>query len=187
MREKGDSMDTYRVDVKSILDSLGESIQVADTLQLDVLEVGDEHFSLREPIRFDVRLINTGTGIVGMGTVVAPVLATCARCLCEFPTDITAEVDGFYVETGKSADLPEEQEVELLDVDGFIDILPSVMAALVLEAPFAPLHDEECAGICVECGTDLNTGTCTCADAPGLEHPFAALKTLLAEKDPDSE
>lgn len=187
MHSVSDSMDTYRVDVKSILDSLGESVEVIDTLQLDVLEVGDERFELREPVRFDVRLINTGTGIVAMGTVVAPVLATCARCLCAFALDITAEVDGFYVEEGKGEGLPEEQEVELLDVHGYVDILPAVIAALVLEAPFAPLHDEECAGICVECGTDLNTGSCTCADTPDLDNPFASLQTLLADKDLDSE
>ena len=187
MSQEDDSSDTYRVDVKSILDSLGESIEVRDVLRLDVLEVGDGRFVVREPIRFEVRMVNTGTGIVGMGTVVAPVVATCARCLCEFPTDITAQVDGFYVEAGKNADLPEEQVAELLDADGYVDIRPSLISALVLEAPFAPLHDEECAGMCVECGTDLNTGSCTCGDAPDRDNPFASLGSLLTNRDSDPE
>jgi hypothetical protein len=58
-------MDTYRVDVKSILDVLGESIEVSDALPLVNLEVGDEYFGLREPIRFQVTLTNGGTGVVG--------------------------------------------------------------------------------------------------------------------------
>lgn len=175
-------MDTFRVDVKSILDNLGGTIEVVDTLPLTELNVGDEHFAIREPIHFDVRLMNGGTGIVAMGTVTAEVTATCARCLIEFPLTIEGEVDGYYVEPGNIENIPEEQEVEELDTDGYIDLLPELMEALVLEAPFAPLHDEDCAGICPECGADLNTSPCDCAAAYDKDNPFADLGTLL-EKD----
>ena len=41
-----------------------------------------------------------------------------------------------------------------------------ILAGLILEAPFAPLHDEDCAGICPQCGADLNTDPCDCASVP---------------------
>ena len=56
------------------------------------------------------------------------------------------------------------------------------MSALVLEAPFAPLHDDDCAGICPECGADLNTEPCDCASKPDPDNPFAALGDLLDER-----
>lgn len=170
--------DSRKVRIADIAEVLGASIEVKDTLDLAVFEVGSESFTVREPIAYDLTVTNTGAGIVAMGHVVAPVMATCARCLCEFPTEIEAEVDGFYVRPGQEADLPEEQEVEFIDAEDSIDVLPAVMAALVLEAPFAPLHDENCAGICAQCGADLNEGPCGCAEPADLTHPFAALKDL---------
>jgi len=175
-------MDTFRVDVKSILDDLGGTIEVADTFPLDDLDVGDEHFALREPVRFDVTLTNGGTGIIAMGTVTAEVTATCARCLVEFPLTLTGDVDGYYIEPGNIDNIPEEQEVEELDADGYIDLLPALMEALILEAPFAPLHDEDCAGICPECGADMNVAPCDCASAPDKSNPFAALGSLLEDE-----
>ena len=177
-------MDTYRVDIQSILEVLAETIEVSDDLVLDTFEVGTEVFKPQGPAHFDVTLTNTGTAIIGMGRVTLPVLATCARCLVDFPTTIEAEVDGFYVRRGQDQDLPEEQEIEYVDAEYKVDILPAIMAALVLEAPFAPLHDEACAGICPECGADLNEGPCDCAEAPDDLHPFASLKGLLGDGVP---
>lgn len=174
-------MDSYRVDIESILEVLAETIQVSDELPLDSFEVGTEVFKPQGPAHFDVTLTNTGTAIVGMGKVSLPVLATCARCLVEFPTLIEAEVDGFYITPGNDEGLPEEQETEYIDSDHRIDILPAIMAALVLEAPFAPLHDEECKGICSGCGADLNEGPCACEEQVDDSHPFAALRGILDE------
>lgn len=172
-------METYRVDVKSILDVLGESIEVSDELSLASLDVGDEHFDLPQPVRFTVTLTNGGTGVVGMGTVVAETIATCARCLVEFPLAIEAEFDGYYVEAGNTENIPEEQEVGEIDADGYVDLMPAVMGALILEAPFAPLHADDCAGICPECGADMNTEPCDCASKPDPDNPFAALGGLV--------
>ena len=187
MSQKAETAETYKVDVKSILDSVGESIEISDVLHIEALGVGEGRFVAREPFRFDVRLINTGSGIVALGSVVACVLATCARCLCEFPTEISAEVDGFYLEAGKESNLPDDEVTELLDADGYIDLFPSLVSALVLEVPFAPLHDEECAGMCVVCGTDLNTGSCSCGEESDPMNPFAALGSLVVKSGPDSE
>ena len=56
--------------------------------------------------------------------------------------------------------------------------LPLVLAEQVrLRIPFQPLHDEECKGICANCGADLNVGRCACAKIL-KESPFAALKNF---------
>lgn len=180
-------METYRVDVKSILEVLGESIEVSDALPMPAFDVGDEHFALREPVRFSVTLTNGGTGIVAIGTITAETLATCARCLVEFPLTIQAEVDGYYIRPGDTENIPEEQEVGEIDSEGYVDILPALMSALILEAPFAPLHADDCAGICPGCGADLNTDGCECASVPDPDNPFAALGTLLSSGSDTAE
>jgi uncharacterized protein len=174
-------MDTYRVDISSILEVLAETIEVSDEITFDAFSVGTEEFKPTAPAHFDVTITNTGTAVVAMGTVVLPVEATCARCLLEFPMSITADVDGFYLHPGEENGVPEEQEIEYIDENGYIDLFPAILAGLVLEAPFAPLHDESCAGICSSCGADLNEGACECAPDTDDVHPFAALKGLLGE------
>ncbi len=176
-------MDAYPVEIASLLDSLGTSTTVSDGFVMESLDIGDEHFVGTGPVTFDITVTNTGTAVIAYGTVRAPVMATCVRCLCEFPAVIEGAVEGFYVFPGKDTDVPEEQDVEFIDADGVIDLMPAIMSAVVLEAPFAPLHDEECAGICGGCGADLNTAECTCAEDSSEDHPFAALRSLVTEDE----
>ena len=178
-------MHPYRVDVSSILEDLGASEYVDGAFPLDRLLVGDAEFWLLEPARFAVTLTNTGSGIVVTGAVSARATTECSRCLEPFELLITGEVEGFYVQHGLETDVPEEQEVELIFPDNTIDLAPALLAALTVEAPFAPVHDESCAGLCPLCGCDLNVEHCDCHDAVPETHPFAALRDLL-EEDPGS-
>lgn len=176
-------MSTFRVDVSEILEVTGDGVFVSDTLPLERFDVGPEQFVVRAPVTFDVTISNAGEGIVAIGTVVAPVTAECSRCLCPFSTEIVGDVEGFWVRYGDKA--PEEEEAGSVDQNGYIDLGPALMAALVIEAPFAPLHDEDCEGLCPTCGADLNTEHCGCADEPDQSHPFAALKDLAVGEETD--
>jgi len=180
-------MESYLVRVTSILDDLGATIKVSDEFELDKLVVGSEVFVPTSPARFEISLTNTGTAVVSGGHVMADVLATCSRCLCEFPLTIEGGVDGFYIEHGKEDGIPEDQEFEFMNPAGDVDIMPSLLAALVLDAPFAPVHDEECAGLCATCGADLNAGPCGCEGAVDDDNPFAALGALLTDGVPKEE
>ena len=60
-------MNSYRVDIQSILEVLAETIEVSDDLVLETFEVGTEVFRPQGPAHFDITLTNTGTAIIGMG------------------------------------------------------------------------------------------------------------------------
>lgn len=162
---------------RGVLDALSDSRVISDTLDLTEVRLGEDVFTPLTPADFSVTLSNTGAGIVASGTARATFRAQCVRCLREYDADFVAEVDGFYVEVGDDADLPEEQEREFI-TDDRIDLEPAVVQSLVLALPFAPLHSPDCAGICPSCGADLNEGPCGCAPETGGS-PFAALKDLL--------
>ena len=52
-----------------------------------------------------------------------------------------------------------------------------------LALPMKPLCREDCKGLCPQCGTNLNTGTCECR--PEWEDPrLAALKALIQNGRP---
>lgn len=173
----------YLVDVRPVLEDLGGVIGVDARVELPVITLGTEEFAPRAPASVRIQITNTGAGIVASGTVSAEFDATCSRCLAPFVLPLTAEVDGFYVHPGGETDLPEEQDFGFVE-DGSVDLMPAILSALALEAPFAPLHDPECKGICPSCGSDLNVGACDCPP-PETASPFSALRSLLPEGDDD--
>lgn len=178
----------YLIDVSSILDEHGASVTADAPFVLDRYDVGDDAYTLLEPASVDATVTNTGAGLIAYGTVSARVAARCSRCLCEFELPIAADIEGFYVTPGHDLDIPDEQEVEFIDEDGMIDLAPALHAAILLETPFAPLHDAECAGICATCGADLNAEDCSCRPAPDDEapNPFAKLQGMFDDGTPSS-
>jgi len=179
-------MNPVLVDVRPILEETGASIDLSSSFDLGVLSVGDNDFVLREPAPYTVSVTNAGAGIVAHGRITAEVAAVCSRCLREYPSRIEGDVVGFFLRPGDTP-LTEESADEAYAVaaDGSIDLGPSLLAALVVEAPFAPVHDEACKGLCTRCGEDLNLGPCSCSDEPDDGHPFATLKDLRLDNDSD--
>lgn len=175
-----DDVITYKVDVTPILEEIGGSLPVSGTVDLDRLVVGDTVFPATGPVSFDVLVIDSGEALVATGTVSIPVKAVCSRCLIEFDTDIEGEVEGAY---RRDPEADPEGEFEPLGADGTIDIGPALLSALVVEAPFAPLHDPDCQGLCPQCGAEIASGACRCGEASDETHPFAALKDMLDSGD----
>jgi len=179
---------SYVVPVKSVLDRLGETERISGGLDIEPQRLGDAVFEPVGPLEFDVTLTFTGAGIVAAGSVRGLLRTACARCLSDFETGAEGVVEAFYIERGAEEALPEEQEYEYV-VDGKVDLEPALLQALVVELPFAPVHAEDCAGICPQCGADLNEGPCGCSPEPTAS-PFDKLKGLFpaeAESDDDED
>lgn len=173
-------MSSYLIDVSEILESTGFVESVDAPFDLDVLRIGAEEFIPLEPAVVDLVISNAGSGIVASGTVSARVQAQCARCLRAFELALKGEVEGFYVDRTGSADA---DDAEPILANKTIDIGPALIAALVIEAPFVPLHDPDCRGLCPQCGVDLNESPCECLPAIEETHPFSVLRDLLVEDD----
>lgn len=60
----------------------------------------------------------------------------------------------------------------------FIDLADLLTEQLQLQVPFQPLCQEECKGICTNCGADLNVGRCACAKLASNKSPFSVLRDL---------
>lgn len=172
---------SYTVDVRSILEDLGSTIELDADVDLAVMALGDQEFAPLGPGHLVASVTNTGAGVVVSGTLDITFTAICSRCLREFPLEVSTPVEAFFVSPGEDRDLPEEQEVGIVD-EGSIDLMEQMLASLALEIPFAPLHAEDCPGICAQCGADLVDGPCGC-EPDRSDSPFAALKDLLPPEE----
>jgi uncharacterized protein len=117
-----------------------------------------------------------------VGAVKTTLELTCSRCLEPFTWPVEAEFDLRYqphtLNTGEG-----EREIEEDDLttafydDDEIDLGHLMREQFYLSLPMKPLCSDDCQGLCVVCGTNLNRGACDCK--PGWEDPrLAALKEI---------
>jgi uncharacterized protein len=81
--------------------------------------------------------------------------------------------------------LNQDEDVELAEEDLIsatyegdeIDFTREITEQVVLAIPFKPLCSEDCKGLCIKCGAELNITECSCSqDTMNLQ--FNALKNL---------
>jgi uncharacterized protein len=134
----------------------------------------------------ELDLYADGTHAFASGTFKGHLVVACSRCVGEVRLPIDEKLMVTFMPPGE---MPAEDETseegaevrdEDLDVFPFdgekIDLEPLLHEQFILAIPFAPLCREDCKGLCPQCGTDLNTGTCTC-EKP-IDPRLAALKGL---------
>ena len=154
----------------------------AHVYQPDDLNPVDERISLTEPATVSGKVRLAGNEVFVNGHVETRAQVECDRCLkpVEIPvnTDFALEyITGSEYESVETAELTEaEMSVSVFDGEG-IHVDEIVKEQIVLAVPTRMLCREDCKGICPECGTDRNTGDCSCA-TNDIDPRWAALKNL---------
>lgn len=97
----------------------------------------------------------------------------CVRCLRPYNQPLAWEFTELYAFDRRSMT---ESEL-LVPENGHIDLQPLVREYAILELPILPLCREDCKGLCLECGQDLNEKDC--GHRPEGDSPFSILKDLL--------
>jgi uncharacterized protein len=117
-------------------------------------------------LELEVQLEGVAEGVLVTAMVTAPLVGECARCLEPFTSALQVRFQElFTAEPEDDFDKADDQEESyLLDGSGLLDLEPALRDAVVLELPLSPLCEEDCQGLCPECGIRL-------ADAePGHGH-----------------
>lgn len=129
----------------------------------------------------DVVLEVADGGIVVSGVVDAPWVGECCRCLKPVRGTTKLEVQELYRTRAVGEDPEEDEETYPLGHET-LDLRPLVRDAVVLGLPLTPLCRPDCAGLCPQCGADLNAGECSCP-APLGDPRWAALDVLKSDKE----
>lgn len=168
------------IPIGSAIGALGDTMQVADHIDVPSFTRGQKSFVLDEGIDYDVILTNAGEGILVAGLLHARLTTECDRCLDPAHYDISSEIQGLYLFSQPDDLGDDEEEYLLVTPDLEIDLAPALEAALTIETPFIALCDDDCKGLCPGCGANLNREACTCSveDHPSEDHPFAKLAQL---------
>ena len=155
----------------------------AHVYQPDDLNPVDERISLSEPVTVSGKVRLAGNEVFVNGHVETRAQVECDRCLQPVEMPVSADfaleyITGSEYESSGAAELTEE-EMSVSVFDGqAIDVDEIVKEQIVLAVPTRMLCREDCKGICPECGTDRNTGECSCA-TDETDPRWAALKNLI--------
>jgi uncharacterized protein len=144
---------------------------------IPALEITGSHVPTGGVVDVDVVLDAIDGGMAVVGTVRAPWVGDCRRCLGEVVGEVVAEVHELYQPHHRFDPAPEaEAEAYLLSGDT-LDLEPLARDAVLLNLPQAPLCRPDCAGLCPTCGAELNSGPCGCS--PVVSDPrWVALDAL---------
>jgi uncharacterized protein len=104
------------------------------------------------PVDLDLRLESVVEGVLVTGTAVVRLQGNCARCLDEISSTEEVDIQELFCYPGKETDDPEALHIE----GELIDLEPVLRDAVVLDLPFTPLCRPDCAGLCPDCGANLN-------------------------------
>jgi uncharacterized protein len=152
-----------QINVSQLLkESIGSSRKYKIDEAIDI--AGDEHDSA---VSGDISLLRTQYGILVRGKLHTELELTCSRCLSAFRFPLSINFEEEYIQTvDVNSGLPLEPSGEsgsfTIDEHHVIDLSEAIRQYALLVIPMKPLCRADCAGICQECGHNLNQGPCGC-------------------------
>ena len=129
-----------------------------------IMELENDRFVRPDgDVKYSLHAQHVSDELVVGGTLEFPVFLQCARCSEFFSTTV---VDSDFLRAYPASE----------DIDS-VDITEDLREDLLLNIPGFPVCSEECKGLCMQCGADLNKGPCGCA-AGDRPNAWSALDNL---------
>ena len=154
----------FKADVNEISLNFSQNIQ-------DVNDFPDV-VKFLSPVSFTGKVEKTDDFYTVTGKIHTDVCMNCVLCL--EPVDISIDCDFFQ----KYANVDtKEDETEFFQGD-CIDIFKALKDTIICEIPMKVLCREDCKGLCLKCGKNLNEGECGC-DRASLDPRMSAIRDIF--------
>ena len=152
----------------------------------DIGRINDEVDTTR-PLTGVVKLTNLGNAILAQAEVETEVELTCSRCLELFKQPLGFRFEDQYyptvdIYTGLPKEVPAEEGAFTIGEDHVLDLSEAVRQYALVALPMAPLCRPECAGLCPQCGQNLNVARCSCQPT-SADARWEALRALVKEQE----
>ena len=126
-----------------------------------------------------VSLLRTSQGILVTARLQVTVNAWCSRCVKPIAVPLAVDFQEEYLptvdaDTGSRLDVADNEDGLVIDGRQVLDLSEAVRQYRLAVQPIQMLCQDDCKGLCPNCGKDLNLGLCSC-DSKETEHPMYAL------------
>lgn len=172
--------------------NLGKIRSVKGTHQVYRLETDTFDFlvpdwQLSQPLTVSLQAVNEGRYIELSGQAKTVVEGQCSRCLDKVnqKVEVIIAEQLLYAkdtEQYKHLAIGELEEQFYIYKSDYFDVAPIVREAILAALPMKILCQEDCRGLCLQCGQNLNHGQCKC-DTTEIDPRLAILAKLKATEE----
>jgi uncharacterized metal-binding protein YceD (DUF177 family) len=141
-----------------------DGLRLNGELANSVLELNDaDGARSKANVAYDLMAMIMGPDILVTGNASTAITALCDRCAADFEMALEPPPISCFIEQ------PYPQEIDLVD---------DIREALLILIPHKCLCKADCAGLCGQCGINLNNDTCGCAGEPEAPSAWSELDGL---------
>lgn len=169
----------------NVLYELRQGIGATSQYDLSEERLAVDSLELRE-LSGTLSLLRTDRGLLATVRAEAKEATACSRCLKEIDCPVSIEFKEEYLphidpRTQARVKVYEGEEPFRIDEDHMLDLTEALRQYILTSEPTKPLCKPDCAGLCPQCGADLNETTCDCATP--TDERWAALAALNKEDE----
>ncbi len=115
------------------------------------------------PLDLDLRFESVSEGVLVTGSVTAPTVGECSRCLSPMTSTVRIDLTELYAYPDSATEQSSEADEVGHVVNDTVDLEQAIVDAVGLELPLSPVCSPDCEGLCPHCGIAM-------ADEPGHSH-----------------
>ncbi|MTI61086.1 MAG: DUF177 domain-containing protein [Firmicutes bacterium] len=153
----------------SSLKEVGSCKSIDRKIELPDLSYREQEIVIPFPLDLKLDMYNTEDSYTLTGSLAGNLVLTCSRCLERFEYKIDIKIN------------EELMKDEINNISEF-DISSILIEHILLIIPIKPICSQDCKGLCVQCGQNLNEGECDC-EKDIIDPRMAKLKKLFDDKD----
>lgn len=160
------------IDLKQLFEVIGESYSIDCKLDFSEYELFNNK-PFFKPVIVTGKIENKAGIVFLKMDVCFSIKVECDRCLDEFERDFSYSFEHILV-----AELNTDNDEYVVLQNHVLDLDDLVMADILLNLPSKLLCNEDCKGLCNQCGQNFNHGSCECNDSL-VDPRLAVLGELL--------
>jgi uncharacterized protein len=156
---------------------------IGSTREYRIDEVADITGDGKARIKGECNLLRIQRSILVKCALDTDVELACSRCLSRFRHALKINFEEEFLPTvdvtsGVPLPAPEEASAFTIDEQHIIDLTEAIRQYSLMAIPMKALCSEDCAGLCPNCGKNLNEGKCDCP-AQDIDPRWSKLTKLL--------
>ncbi|MEG0806423.1 MAG: DUF177 domain-containing protein [Lachnospiraceae bacterium] len=168
------------VDLTDVVCNEDKQYNIETLIELETFESRLGSYPIMNKTPLQLCIVNEeGQRLKITGTMELESLAPCDRCLTDVPMKFSLQIIREYTIEDKKLVIGMLEETDYMI--GFdLDVEGLVYDEILTNWPMKVLCKDDCKGICIRCGTNLNLWECTC-DQTEPDPRMAAIKDVFSK------
>lgn len=154
-------------------------------VNIDTISYYGDELKFLTPINVKGAIYSLDNNIFLTCNIETKIETTCSRCLNKITYEYNTSINTELVQENDVDDDETDDDI-LIYKEDVIDLGKIIEENIITNIPMKILCNEDCKGLCLKCGKDLNSNTCNCKiyddeedEEEKLDPRFLKLKQLL--------